>query len=97
MQMQQIRYFLALCEERSFTRAAKRCGVSQPSLTNAIIRLEQKLGGALFQRKPLVALTVLGHAVHPYFDLCTSRPAQLLCNVFIATSLRRGRHEALAL
>jgi DNA-binding transcriptional LysR family regulator len=68
MQMQQIRYFLALCEERSFTRAAKRCGVSQPSLTNAIMALEQELGGALFQRKPLVALTVLGHAVHPYFD-----------------------------
>src|SRR5215468_10129897 len=45
MQMQQIRYFLALCEERSFTRAAKRCGISQPSLTNAIIALEQELGG----------------------------------------------------
>ena len=68
MQMHQIRYFLALCEERNFTRAAKRCGVSQPSLTNAIIRLEQKLGGALFQRKPLVSLTVLGHAVHSHFD-----------------------------
>jgi LysR family hydrogen peroxide-inducible transcriptional activator len=68
MQMHQIRYFLALCEERSFTRAAKRCGVSQPSLTNAIMALEQELGGALFQRKPLVALTVLGHAVHPYLD-----------------------------
>jgi DNA-binding transcriptional LysR family regulator len=66
--MQEIRCFLALCEERSFTRAAKRCGVSQPSLTNAIIRLEQKLGGALFQRKPLVSLTVLGQAVHPYLD-----------------------------
>jgi DNA-binding transcriptional LysR family regulator len=39
MQMHQIRYFLALCEERSFTRAAKRCGISQPSLTNAIIGL----------------------------------------------------------
>src|SRR5499427_7846617 len=68
MQMQQIRYFLALCEERNFTRAAKRCGVSQPSLTNAIIALEQELGGTLFQRKPLVALTVLGHAVHLHFD-----------------------------
>jgi DNA-binding transcriptional LysR family regulator len=68
MQMHQIRYFLALCEKRSFTRAAKRCGISQPSLTNAIIGLEQALGGALFQRKPLVSLTVLGHAVHPYFD-----------------------------
>jgi LysR family hydrogen peroxide-inducible transcriptional activator len=68
MQMQQIRYFLALCEERSFTHAAKRCGVSQPSLTNAIIALEQELGGALFQRKPIVALTMLGHVVHPYLD-----------------------------
>src|SRR5262249_51830859 len=68
MQMHQIRYFLALCEERNFTRAAKRCGFSQPSLTNAIIALEQELGGALFQRKPLIALTVLGHAVHPYLD-----------------------------
>jgi DNA-binding transcriptional LysR family regulator len=68
MQMQQIRYFLALCEERSFTHAAKRCGVSQPSLTNAIIALEQELGGALFQRKPTVALTMLGHVIHPYLD-----------------------------
>jgi DNA-binding transcriptional LysR family regulator len=68
MQMHQIRYFLALCEERNFTRAAKRCGVSQPSLTNAIFGLEQELGGALFQRKPLVSLTVLGDAVHPYLD-----------------------------
>src|SRR6516164_7928491 len=68
MEMQQIRYFLVLCEERSFTRAAKRCGISQPSLTNAIIGLERELGGALFQRKPLIALTALGRAIQPYLD-----------------------------
>jgi LysR family transcriptional regulator, hydrogen peroxide-inducible genes activator len=68
MQMQQIRYFLALCEERNFTRAARRCGVSQPSLTNAIIGLERELGGALFQRRPEVGLTALGHAIHPYLQ-----------------------------
>ena len=68
MQLQQIRYFLAVRQERSFTRAARRCGVSQPSLTNAIRRLEQELGGALFKRKPAVALTVLGHAVHSYLQ-----------------------------
>jgi len=68
MQMQQIRYFLALCEERNFTRAARRCGVSQPSLTNAMIALERELDGALFQRRPEIALTVLGQAVHPYFQ-----------------------------
>jgi len=66
MQIQQIRYFLALCVERNFTRAAGRCGVTQPSLTNAIIALERELGGALFQRRPAIALTVLGHAVQPY-------------------------------
>jgi len=68
MEMHQIRYFLALCEERSFTRAARCCGISQPSLTNAIIRLEQELGGALFERKPAIALTALGHGVHPYLQ-----------------------------
>jgi LysR family hydrogen peroxide-inducible transcriptional activator len=66
MQMHQIRYFLALCEERNFTRAARRSGVSQPSLTNAIIALERQLGGTLFQRKPHIALTALGQAVQPY-------------------------------
>ena len=67
MQMNQIRYFLALCEERNFTRAAKRCGVSQPSLTNAIKRLEQKLGGPLFHRDLRnIELTKLGRVVKPY-------------------------------
>jgi molybdenum-dependent DNA-binding transcriptional regulator ModE len=67
MQMNQIRYFLALCEERNFTRAAKRCGVSQPSLTNAIMRLEQTLGGPLFHRdRRSIELTELGRVVKPY-------------------------------
>jgi LysR family transcriptional regulator, hydrogen peroxide-inducible genes activator len=68
MQLHEVRYFLAVCQDRSFTRAARRCGVSQPSLTMAVRRLEQDLGGALFERKPAVALTVLGHAVHPYLQ-----------------------------
>ena len=67
MQMNQVRYFLALWEERNFTRAAKRCGVSQPSLTNAIKRLEQTLGGALFLRdRKNIELTKLGRVVKPY-------------------------------
>src|SRR5215813_7239209 len=66
--MQQVHYFLALCEEQSFTRAARRCGISQPSLTNAIVALERELGGVLFERKRAIALTVLGHAVHPYLQ-----------------------------
>jgi DNA-binding transcriptional LysR family regulator len=66
--MQQVQYFLAMCEELNFSRAARRCGVSQPSLSNAISALERELGGALFDRKPLIALTALGRAVRPYLE-----------------------------
>jgi|SRR5215470_2317762 len=66
--MQQVHYFLALCEELNFTRAARRCGISQPSLTAAIGALERALGGALFYRKPSIALTGLGRMVRPYLD-----------------------------
>jgi DNA-binding transcriptional LysR family regulator len=50
MDMHAIRYFLVACEERSFTRAAKRCRVAQPSVSTAIQRLEKELGGTLFVR-----------------------------------------------
>ena len=63
MEMQQIRYFVALCDELNFTRAAQRCKVAQPSLTIAIKALEDELGGPLFHRKPRVALTQLGDAL----------------------------------
>ena len=66
MEMHQVRYFLALSEEQNFTRAAKRCGVSQPSLTNAIKRLEAELGGSLFRRsRTNTRLTDLGIIVRP--------------------------------
>jgi DNA-binding transcriptional LysR family regulator len=68
MQIQRIRYFLALFEELNFTRAAQRCGVSQPSLTACIRRLEAQLGGQLFTRKPKVSVTPLGRAMAPYLE-----------------------------
>ena len=68
MKLKEVQYFLAVCEEGTFTGAAKRCGVSQPSLSNAIKRLERKLGGLLFDRKPNnVRLSKLGQALSPYF------------------------------
>jgi LysR family transcriptional regulator, hydrogen peroxide-inducible genes activator len=65
MEMHHVQYFLALCDECNFTRAAKRCNVSQPSLTNAIKKLEVQLGGHLFFRNP-VQLTRLGRSVKPH-------------------------------
>jgi DNA-binding transcriptional LysR family regulator len=62
LELAQIKYFLALCDARSFTRAARQCGVSQPSLSNAIKALEHELGGALLDRRTF-ALTPLGKAV----------------------------------
>ena len=69
MEMHQVRYFLAVCREQSFTRAAKRCGVSQPSLSSAIKRLEEEFGGPLFQRGPArTVLSALGCVVQPHFE-----------------------------
>jgi hypothetical protein len=66
MEMHQVRYFLALCEEQNFTRAAQRCGVAQPSLTRAIRVLEDRLGGSLFDRsRANTRLTDLGTLLRP--------------------------------
>jgi LysR family hydrogen peroxide-inducible transcriptional activator len=69
MEMHSIKYCLAVYSERSFTRAATRCGVAQPSLSNGIRKLEQELGGPLFVRNVNgIALTLLGRAVRPHFE-----------------------------
>jgi Bacterial regulatory helix-turn-helix protein, lysR family len=64
MEMHQVRYFLALCEERNFIRAARRCGVAQPSLSRAIKQMEAELGGSLFDRDR-AQLSDLGVLVRP--------------------------------
>src|SRR5262249_54475960 len=63
MQMQQVGYFLTLCEELNFPRAARRCGVSQPSLTTAIGPLERELVGSLFYRNPPTDIARAGRSV----------------------------------
>ena len=68
MDIQQAKYFLALCAELNFTRAAARCGISQPSLTNAIKRLEKEFGGKLFERHPSTRLSTLGRVVRPHLE-----------------------------
>jgi len=66
MEMHQIRYFLAVCDHNSFTRAAQFAYVSQPSLTQAIKKLEDELGGELFLRdRSGCQLTALGRLVEP--------------------------------
>jgi DNA-binding transcriptional LysR family regulator len=50
METHQLRYFLAVVQTGRFTAAAKACNVSQPSLSVQIAKLEDELGGALFER-----------------------------------------------
>lgn len=69
MELYQIKYFLALCETLNFARAAERCNVSQPSLTRAVQKLEQELGGLLVVRdRHLTHLTELGTLVQPMLN-----------------------------
>ena len=71
MEISQIRYFVALCRALNFTRAAKQCRVSQPSLSNGIRALERELGGPLFERSP-IALTPLGRRLRPHLEAVVS-------------------------
>lgn len=52
MEIEQLRHFVAVAAEESFTRAAERVGLSQPALSRSVARLEQELGQPLFERQP---------------------------------------------
>ncbi len=52
MQLHQLRYFIAICEEGNMSRAAVRLFVAQPSLSEQVRKLEQELGTPLFVRLP---------------------------------------------
>ncbi len=50
MEINQLRYAVAIADTGNFTRAAERCNVTQPSLSQQIISLERELGHKLFHR-----------------------------------------------
>jgi LysR family hydrogen peroxide-inducible transcriptional activator len=66
METHQLRYFLAVAQTGLFTQAAKQCNVSQPSLSVQIAKLEDELGGPLFERtRKGGRLTARGEAFLP--------------------------------
>lgn len=61
MTLTELRYLLALAQQRHFSRAAEQCHVSQPTLSVAIKKLEAGLGVQLFERrKQDISLTSIG-------------------------------------
>src|SRR4051794_1298679 len=66
MQLQQLRYFLAVVETRHFTQAADLLGVAQPTLSKQVHTLEASLGAPLFERlRGDVSLTAAGETLLP--------------------------------
>ena len=64
MTLNELRYVVAIAQERSFGRAAQRCFVSQPALSVAIQKLEEELGLQLFERgKTEVTVTPVGERI----------------------------------
>jgi LysR family hydrogen peroxide-inducible transcriptional activator len=64
MTLNELRYIVAVAQERSFGRAAAKCFVSQPALSVAIQKLEEELGAPLFERgKSEVTATPVGARV----------------------------------
>src|ERR1700685_354524 len=62
--LRQLEYFCAVARAGSFTKAAEDLGITQPSLSDQIARLEQGLGAPLFERlHRRIELTPLGRAV----------------------------------
>ena len=66
VELRTLRFFVAVAEEQSFTRAAERLSVAQPAVSHQIRSLEKELGEALFERNARsVRLTEAGRVLLP--------------------------------
>src|SRR5438477_10943418 len=90
MELHQLRYFCAVADSGSFSRAAEHCHVSQPSLSQQILKLESELGTRLFDRLGRsVRLTEVGKTFLPRAPPFCASSKRLA-----ATSLKARTHSA---
>ncbi len=91
MDLRALEYFVAVVEERSFTRAAFREHVSQPSISQQMRALESELGESLFERGVKgVRLTPGGETLLPYARECLAVVAAARAEFSGRSALLRG-------
>jgi DNA-binding transcriptional LysR family regulator len=91
MELRQLEYFVAVADERNFTRAAARLHVSQPGVSAQIRQLERELGQTLLDRSGRVTrLTEAGQAVLPFARAALSAVAGARVAVDELSGLLRG-------
>ncbi|WP_436757153.1 LysR family transcriptional regulator [Streptosporangium sp. V21-05] len=92
MELRQLEYFVAVAEERNFTRAAERVHISQSGVSAQIRQLERELGAELFDRSARAAtLTVAGKAALEHARATLAAAAAVGRAVGEVTGLVRGR------
>lgn len=92
MDLQQMRYAVALAETRNFTRAAERCSVVQSSLSHRIAGLERELGVKLFARSSRrVEPTSAGEAFLAAARECLAAADRAAVDAAEAAGVVRGR------
>ncbi|MFI0960907.1 LysR family transcriptional regulator [Streptomyces sp. NPDC021080] len=92
MDLRQLEYFVAVAEERNFTRAAERVHISQSGVSAQIRRLEQELGAELFDRSArTVTLTAAGNAALDHARAALAAAGAVGQAVGEVTGLIRGR------
>ena len=91
MELHQLRYFVTVADKGGFTRAAEACFVSQPSLSQQIIKLERELGHRLFDRLGrTVKLTEAGHAAYAHAISILRSVDEIEDSVIAATDPEKG-------
>ena len=91
MDLRHLRYFYAIAEELSFSRAAKRLNVVQPALSRALKELEHELGTQLLARNQrTVSLTAAGKVLLDETALLFERLDQTLRRVRRAAAGQEG-------
>lgn len=92
--IRQMAYWLAVVDEGSFTRAAARMHISQPSLSQQIRTLEDELGGDLLERLPRsVRLTPAGKAFLPHARTAVHSAERAVRSAREALQLETGELE----